>query len=244
MEECVDGEYQDFKSKNGAYIRENFFGRYPETAAMVADWSDDKIWALTRGGHDPLKVYAAYKAAVDHKGQPTRDPRQDRQGLWHGRGRRGADDRASGQEDGRRGAQAIPRPLQHSGRRRARSQNCRSASSREDSEEMKYLRAARAELGGYLPARRRQSEPLAIPPLSAFDAQLKATRRPRDLHHHGFRARAQTRCCATRISASASCRSCRTKAAPSAWRACSVNRHLLAGRPALPAAGRRPAVVL
>ena len=71
MEECVDGEYQDFKSKDGAYIRKNFFGRYPETAAMVADWSDDQIWALTRGGHDPIKVYAAYKAAVDHKGQPT-----------------------------------------------------------------------------------------------------------------------------------------------------------------------------
>ena len=53
MEECVDGEYQDFKSKNGAYIREKFFGRYPETAAMVADWTDDQIWALTRGGHDP-----------------------------------------------------------------------------------------------------------------------------------------------------------------------------------------------
>src|SRR5471032_2300540 len=71
MDECVDGEYQDFKSKNGAYIREKFFGRYPETAAMVADWSDDQIWALTRGGHDPVKVYAAYKAAVEHKGQPT-----------------------------------------------------------------------------------------------------------------------------------------------------------------------------
>ena len=71
MEECVDGEYQDFKSKNGAYIREKFFGRYPETAAMVADWTDDQIWALTRGGHDPVKVYAAYKAAVEHKGQPT-----------------------------------------------------------------------------------------------------------------------------------------------------------------------------
>src|SRR5271163_823158 len=71
MEECVDGEYQDFKSKDGAYIRKNFFGRYPETAAMVADWTDDQIWALTRGGHDPIKVYAAYKAAADHKGQPT-----------------------------------------------------------------------------------------------------------------------------------------------------------------------------
>ena len=71
MEECVDGEYQDFKSKDGAYIRKNFFGRHPETAAMVADWTDAQIWALTRGGHDPIKVYAAYKAAADHKGQPT-----------------------------------------------------------------------------------------------------------------------------------------------------------------------------
>ena len=59
MEECVDGEYQDFKSKDGAYIRENFFGRYPETLALVADMSDDEIWWLTRGGHDPSKVYAA-----------------------------------------------------------------------------------------------------------------------------------------------------------------------------------------
>ena len=68
MEEAVDGEYQDFKSKNGAYIREHFFGKYPETAALVADWTDDQIWALTRGGHDPSKVYAAYAAAVAHQG--------------------------------------------------------------------------------------------------------------------------------------------------------------------------------
>src|SRR6202023_1365932 len=71
MEECVDGEYQDFKSKDGAYIPKNFFGRHHKTAAMVADWTDAQIWALTRGGHDPIKVYAAYKAAAEHKGQPT-----------------------------------------------------------------------------------------------------------------------------------------------------------------------------
>src|SRR6266702_5809925 len=71
MEECVDGEYQDFKSKNGAYVREHFFGKYPELKSMVADLSDDQIWNLVRGGHDPLKVYAAYAAAVKHKGQPT-----------------------------------------------------------------------------------------------------------------------------------------------------------------------------
>src|SRR6266436_5223835 len=71
MEECVDGEYQDYKSKNGAYVREHFFGKYPELKNMVAHMSDDEIWAMTRGGHDPLKVYAAYKAASEHKGQPT-----------------------------------------------------------------------------------------------------------------------------------------------------------------------------
>src|SRR5919202_792297 len=71
MEEAVDGEYQDFKSKNGAYVREHFFGKYPELKAMVAGMSDDEVWALTRGGHDPQKVYAAYAAATKHRGQPT-----------------------------------------------------------------------------------------------------------------------------------------------------------------------------
>ncbi len=61
MEECVDGEYQDFKSKDGTYIRKHFFGRYPETLALVSDLSDDEIWKLTRGGHDPSKVYAVMR---------------------------------------------------------------------------------------------------------------------------------------------------------------------------------------
>src|SRR4029079_1563219 len=71
MEEAVDGEYQDFKSKNGAYVREHFFGKDPELKAMVAGMTDDQIWALPRGGHDPQKVYAAYAAASEHRGQPT-----------------------------------------------------------------------------------------------------------------------------------------------------------------------------
>src|SRR4029077_15887542 len=71
MDECVDGEYQDFKSKNGAYVRQHFFGKYPETAELVKDWSDDEIWGLRRGGSDPVKVFAAYAAAVKHAGQPT-----------------------------------------------------------------------------------------------------------------------------------------------------------------------------
>ena len=100
MEECLDGEYQDFKSKNGAYIRKNFFERYPETAAMVAGWSDERIWALTRGGHDPLKIYAAYKAAVEHKGQPTVILAKTVKGYGMGRCRRRPDDHTSGQENG------------------------------------------------------------------------------------------------------------------------------------------------
>src|SRR5436305_178430 len=71
MTEAVDGEYQTFKANNGKFVRETFFNRYPETAELVAHMSDDDIWALQRGGHDPRKVYAAYAAAVAHKGQPT-----------------------------------------------------------------------------------------------------------------------------------------------------------------------------
>ncbi len=71
MEECVDGDYQAYKAKGGAYTREHFFGKYPELADMVADMTDEDIWRLNRGGHDPIKVYAAYAAAMRHKGQPT-----------------------------------------------------------------------------------------------------------------------------------------------------------------------------
>ncbi|PZR42462.1 MAG: pyruvate dehydrogenase (acetyl-transferring), homodimeric type, partial [Stutzerimonas stutzeri] len=71
MEECVDGDYQTFKSKDGAYVRKHFFGKYPELLEMVANMSDDDVWRLNRGGHDPHKIYAAYAAAVKHQGQPT-----------------------------------------------------------------------------------------------------------------------------------------------------------------------------
>ena len=71
MNECVDGDYQSFKARGGAYVRKEFFGRYPETAALVEDMTDDEIQSLHRGGHDPVKVYNAYKRAVEHKGGPT-----------------------------------------------------------------------------------------------------------------------------------------------------------------------------
>ena len=82
MMECVDGEYQTFKAKDGAYVREHFFNT-PDLKAMVADWSDEDIWRLNRGGHDPHKIYAAYKAATEHKGQPTLiPPRPSRAMAW------------------------------------------------------------------------------------------------------------------------------------------------------------------
>ncbi|MGD1016300.1 MAG: pyruvate dehydrogenase (acetyl-transferring), homodimeric type [Roseiarcus sp.] len=179
MEECVDGDYQDFKSKDGAYVRKNFFDRYPETAAMVADWSDDKIWALKRGGHDPIKVYAAFKAAVDHKGQPTVVLAKTVKGYGMGEAGEG---------------QMIAHQQKHIGANALRSFRDRFripvsdaeigeipfVRFAEDSAEMKYLRERRAALGGSLPARRRVSAPLEIPPLSAFEALLKPSAEGRE----------------------------------------------------------------
>ncbi len=98
MMECVDGEYQTFKSKDGAYVREHFFNT-PELKELVADWSDEDIWHLNRGGHDPFKVYAGYHAAVESQGPADGHPRQDDQGLRHGRIGRGAEHHASAEED-------------------------------------------------------------------------------------------------------------------------------------------------
>lgn len=88
MMECVDGEYQNYKSQNGAYVREHFFGKYPELLELVSDMSDDDIWKLSRGGHDPEKVYNAYAAAMRHKGGPTVIwPRPSKVSAWARRAR-------------------------------------------------------------------------------------------------------------------------------------------------------------
>src|SRR6266513_308904 len=139
MEEAVDGEYQDFKSKNGAYVREKFFGTYPELAEMAAGMTDDEIWALNRGGHDPVKIYAAYAAAVRHTGQPTVILAKTIKGYGMGESGEG---------------QNITHQQKH----------------------MASLRERRTALGGYLPSRRRRStETLAVPDLSAFGGQLGGT---------------------------------------------------------------------
>ncbi len=174
MEECVDGEYQDFKSKNGAYVRENFFGKYPELRAMVADMSDDDIWALARGGHDPVKVYAAYDAAVKHKGQPTVILAKTIKGYGMGEAGEGQNithqQKKMGEQNLREFRDRFALPL--SDEQLAEIPFIRFP---DDSAEARYLRESRAALGGYLPARRAKSETLPIPPLAAFDAQLKST---------------------------------------------------------------------
>jgi pyruvate dehydrogenase E1 component len=174
MEECVDGEYQDFKSKNGAYVREHFFGKYPELKAMVAGLSDEEIWSLNRGGHDPNKIYAAYAAAVQHQGQPTVILAKTVKG--YGMGEAGEGQNITHQQK-KMGEAALKEfrdrfSLPIGDEQLAEIPFVRFA---EDSPEMKYLRTRRAALGGSLPARRMKSEGLEIPPLSIFEAQLKGT---------------------------------------------------------------------
>jgi homodimeric-type pyruvate dehydrogenase E1 component len=174
MEECLDGDYQDFKSKDGAYVRKNFFGRYPETAAMVAGWSDDKIWALTRGGHDPRKVYAAYKAAVETKAKPTVILAKTVKG--YGMGSAGEGQMITHQAK----KMALEALKQFRDRFRIPISDedlpkLPFLKFEEGSEELAYLRERREALGGYLPTRRAKSDvTLQVPPLSAFKPLLEA----------------------------------------------------------------------
>ena len=174
MEECVDGEYQDYKSKNGAYVREHFFGKYPELKSMVAHMSDDDIWAMTRGGHDPLKVYAAYKAASEHKGQPTVILAKTVKGYGMGESGEGQmishQAKKMNEEALRQFRDRFQIPVADD-----QLKDVPFVRLPADLPEMKYLMERRAALGGHLPARRRESAPIAIPPLSAFGALLKST---------------------------------------------------------------------
>ncbi|MDX2259166.1 MAG: pyruvate dehydrogenase (acetyl-transferring), homodimeric type [Hyphomicrobiaceae bacterium] len=181
MEECLDGEYQDFKSKDGAYIRQHFFGRYPETAAMVADWSDEKIWTLTRGGHDAVKVYAAYKAAVEHKGQPTLILPKTVKGYGMGEAGEGQmithQQKKMGYEALRKFRDRFNVPLTDE-----EVADLKFVKLPDDSPEMRYLRERRAALGGYLPQRRMKSdESLKVPPLETFKGLLEATAEGREI---------------------------------------------------------------
>ena len=174
MEEAVDGEYQDFKSKNGAYVREHFFGTYPELREMVAGMSDDEIWALNRGGHDPVKIYNAYAAAVRHQGQPTVILAKTVKG--YGMGEAGEGQNITHQQ--KKMAEAALR-----GFRDRFSINIPDERLLEypyllptdGSPEAAYLKERRQALGGHVPDRRRTSEALEVPELSAFGGQLAGT---------------------------------------------------------------------
>ncbi|MDR2186581.1 MAG: pyruvate dehydrogenase (acetyl-transferring), homodimeric type [Azonexus sp.] len=179
MMDCVDGEYQTFKAKNGAYVREYFFNT-PELKALVADWTDDEIWQLNRGGHDIFKIFAAYQAAVQHPGQPTLILAKTIKGF--GMGQAGEAMNISHQQ----------KKLDHEQIRRFRDRFNLPVPDEEidqlpylkfpeDSEEYRYLRQRRMDLGGFLPARRRQAAPLDVPGLDKFDALLKASGEGREL---------------------------------------------------------------
>lgn len=174
MEECVDGEYQNFKAKGGAYTREHFFGKYPELKEMVAAMSDQDIWRLNRGGHDPHKVYAAYAAATSHKGQPSVVLAKTVKG--YGMGDAGEGQNITHQQ----------KSMDIDSLKAFRDRFDLDISNEDveklsfykpaaDSPEIKYMMERRQELGGFVPQRKRKGNPLKTPLLSAFENMLTAT---------------------------------------------------------------------
>ncbi|MBL8527302.1 MAG: pyruvate dehydrogenase (acetyl-transferring), homodimeric type [Burkholderiales bacterium] len=174
MGECVDGDYQTFKSKDGAYVRKHFFGKYPELLALVANMTDDDIWRLNRGGHDPHKVYAAYAAAVKHTGQPTVILAKTIKG--YGMGESGEAQNITHQQKkmGTTSLKAfrdrfnLPIPDDEI-------ESLPYLRFEDASPELEYMRGRRQSLGGFMTRRRRKADALDVPPLSAFQSLLKSS---------------------------------------------------------------------
>jgi len=179
MDECVDGDYQTFKARDGAYVREQFFGKYPELKEMVASWSDDDIWRLNRGGHDPHKVYAAFHTAVNHRGQPTVILAKTVKG--YGMGESGEAQNITHQQK-KMGTTSLHafRDRFHLPLSDEQIEKLEYIKPAKDSAEYKYMYERRMALGGFLPARRQQAASLAVPDLSAFEALLKASAEGRE----------------------------------------------------------------
>ena len=181
MMETVDGEYQNYKSKDGAYVRKHFFGKHPKLLEMVANMTDGDIWRLTRGGHDPHKIYAAFKVAQENIGTPTVLLVKTVKGFGMGKSgearntahqTKKLDDEAIREM---RDRFAIPIPDDELAA-------VPFFKPSDDSPEMKYLQERRAALGGYLPQRRMKAEEsLPVPPLSAFKALLDPTAEGREI---------------------------------------------------------------
>ncbi len=174
MEEAVDGDYQNYKSKDGAYVREHFFGKYPELKAMVATMSDEDIWRLNRGGHDPHKVYAAYAAAMKHTGQPTVILTKTVKGYGMGGAGEGQNITHSQKkmdvDSLKQFRERFDIPLTD-----AQVEKAEYYRPAKDSEEIQYLQQRRKALGGYLPVRQQLAVPLEIPGLDIFKTMLEGS---------------------------------------------------------------------
>ena len=174
MNEAVDGEFQNFKAKGGAYVRERFFGKEEALLKMVENLTDDDIYRLNRGGHDPFKVYAAYHAAIHHRGEPTVILAKTIKGYGMG-------DAGESENDTHQVKKLDLEGLKHFRDRfdipltDKQLEEVPYYRPQEDAPEMVYLRKRRQELGGFIPQRSEAQEALAVPGLEAFAAQLKGT---------------------------------------------------------------------
>jgi pyruvate dehydrogenase E1 component len=174
MEDCVDGDYQTFKSRDGAYVREHFFGRDPRLLERVAHMSDEEIWLLNRGGHDQQKVFAAYDAAAKHTGTPTVILAKTIKG--YGMGVSGEGQMITHQA--KKMTEAALLAFRDRFELPLTDQQVRDAEyykPPDDAPEMRYLRDCRAALGGLMPVRRRHAPPLEVPALDTFESQLQGT---------------------------------------------------------------------
>ena len=181
MMETLDGDYQTMRAMDGAYIRKNFFGKYPETAKLVEHLTDDDIWELRRGGHDPEKVYAAFHAANEHKGEPTVLLVKTVKG--YGMGKAGEAKNTVHQtkkladEDIKYIRDRFNIPISDS-----ELESLPYYKPADDTPEMQYLHERRKALGGYLPKRRTHSdESFTVPPLETFKAILEPTAEGREI---------------------------------------------------------------
>ncbi|MGC1508145.1 pyruvate dehydrogenase (acetyl-transferring), homodimeric type [Ketobacter sp.] len=174
MEETVDGEYQSFKNHGGAFTREHFFNKYPELGQMVEHMTDEEIFQLNRGGHDPFKLYAAYHAAVNHKGQPTVILAKTVKGYGTGSGEAANKTHSMktlNMESLKAFRDRFDMPFNDEELKKIPFYR-----PSEDSNEMRYMRERRNSLGGYLPVRRTECETLEVPELGVFGPLLEGTK--------------------------------------------------------------------
>jgi pyruvate dehydrogenase E1 component len=174
MNECVDGEYQAMKAKGGAYVRERFFGKYPELKELVSSMTDNDIWKLNRGGHDPHKVYAAYHSAMQNQGSPTVVIAKTVKG--YGMGKSGESINTTHQQkkldeqDLLYYRDRFNVPLTDE-----QVKNIEFYKPAENSEEIMYLKERRKKLGGFIPERSSLAKPIKAPPKDIFESFMKST---------------------------------------------------------------------